>query len=260
MTKEKKSIIGERNCNFYGTEMLVIEDNGWDNIIIEFQDVYKTKVKTTRRLFKDGYVKNPYEKILYDIGYLGEGKYGSKTHKNIYQVWCNMLMRCYEPYTINKQLSYIDCYVCEEWHCFQNFAKWFEENYYECDNERLEIDKDILCKNNKIYSPKTCILAPMRINQLFVKQYRKRGDLPIGVSLINNNGYKYLMGQCSKIDCKGKRINAKKLFPLNKPFQAFFYYKTTKENYIKQIADEYKDLIPQRLYDALYTYEIEIND
>ena len=29
---------------------------------------------------------------------------------------------------------------------------------------------------------------------------------------------------------------------------------------IKQIADEYKDLIPKELYEALYKYEVEIND
>ena len=40
----------------------------------------------------------------------------------------------------------------------------------------------------------------------------------------------------------------------------FFVYKQFKEKYIKQVADEYKDLIPQKLYDALYKYEVEIND
>ena len=49
-------------------------------------------------------------------------------------------------------------------------------------------------------------------------------------------------------------------FPLDKPFQAFTCYKQFKENYIKQVADEYKDLIPKELYEALYKYEIEIND
>lgn len=37
-----------------------------------------------------------------------------------------MLRRCYDPYYINKELTYIDCYVCDEWLCFQNFGKWWE--------------------------------------------------------------------------------------------------------------------------------------
>ena len=49
-------------------------------------------------------------------------------------------------------------------------------------------------------------------------------------------------------------------FPINKPFQAFTCYKAFKEKYIKQVADEYKDIIPQKLYEALYKYEVEIND
>ena len=32
------------------------------------------------------------------------------------------------------------------------------------------------------------------------------------------------------------------------------------ENYIKQVADYYKDKIPQKLYDALYNYEVLITD
>lgn len=52
------------------------------------------------------------------------------------------------------------------------------------------------------------------------------------------------------------------MFPSNKPFQAFTCYKNFKENYIKQVADEYysKGLIPKKLYDAMYKYEVEIND
>ncbi len=36
--------------------------------------------------------------------------------------------------------------------------------------------------------------------------------------------------------------------------------KTVKRAYIKQVADEYKDKIPKKLYDALYAYIVEITD
>ena len=42
--------------------------------------------------------------------------------------------------------------------------------------------------------------------------------------------------------------------------KAFSCYKIFKENYIKQVADEYKDLIPIKLYEAMYRWEVEIND
>ena len=42
--------------------------------------------------------------------------------------------------------------------------------------------------------------------------------------------------------------------------EAFQAYKQYKEKEIKRIADEYKNKIPQKLYDALYAYEVEITD
>lgn len=42
--------------------------------------------------------------------------------------------------------------------------------------------------------------------------------------------------------------------------EAFYSYKNFKERYIKQVANEYKDKIPQKVYDAMYRYEIKITD
>ena len=122
----------------------------------------------------------------------------------------------------------------------------------------MELDKDILYKNNKIYSPKTCIFVPQRINQLFIKQQRKRGTHSIGVSFTSDKTK--LIVQCRINEGYGSKLEHLGRFPLSEPFHAFYTYKIFKENYIKQIADEYKSLIPQKLYDALYRYEVEIND
>ena len=42
--------------------------------------------------------------------------------------------------------------------------------------------------------------------------------------------------------------------------EAFQIYKKEKEKYIKQVADEYKPYIPRELYDAMYKYEVDINN
>ena len=198
--------------------------------------------------------------MFFGVGYIGEGKYSRKTHLKIYKCWQKMLQRCYDPYYINKFPTYIYCIVCEEWHNFQNFASWYEENYYECNDERMELDKDILVKNNKIYSPSTCIFVPQRINYLFTKRQNCRGDYPIGVTY--NKESKRLKVQCNIY--KNGKASKEHLgrYPIDKPFQAFYVYKEFKENYIKQVADEYysKGFIPKKLYDAMYKYEIEIND
>ena len=46
----------------------------------------------------------------------------------------------------------------------------------------------------------------------------------------------------------------------NTPQEAFNVYKNFKEMVIKQVADEYKPYIPQKLYEAMYRYEVEIDD
>ena len=175
-----------------------------------------------------------------------------------------MLRRCYDAYYINRCLTYKDCYVCDEWLNFQNFAKWYEDNYYECNGEEMSLDKDILIKGNKIYSPNTCVFTPQRINVLFTKSDANRGEYPIGVHYkfkkVNEYEYHYLEVKCSIMENGKKKGKVLKTLPLNRPFQAFTIYKQFKENYIKQVADEYKDLIPQKLYEALYKWEVEIND
>lgn len=258
----KKERLGEvrKNKEVLGNyKMKIIEYNKANDIVVEFQDRYKAKVRTRYSHFKNGDVKNPYHPSIFNIGYIGEGKFKSRDEKGNktieYIVWRNMIQRCYDPYTINKHLTYKDCFVCEEWHNFQNFAKWYEENYYECNNERMELDKDILIKGNKVYSPTTCIFVPDRINILFVKNDKNRGEYPIGVHW--RNDVKKFVARCSTSNKDKKRIHLGLYDTVN---EAFYCYKQFKESYIKQVADEYKDLIPKELYDAMYNYEVEIND
>jgi hypothetical protein len=248
---------GETSVNTYGIIMKIVKYNNRDNIVVEFQDEYRAKVHAKYKDFKKGLVKNPYNPIIYDVGFIAQGKYNCKDHEKIYHYWHSMLARCYDEKQLKRHPTYIDCKVCEEWHNFQNFAKWFEENYYEVEGDVMNLDKDILKKSNKIYSPETCILVPQRINKLFVKHGALRGKYPIGVyEYKREDNYRRLAARCKMLD-KNKSLG---YFPLDRPFQAFTCYKNFKENYIKQVANEYKDLIPVKLYDAMYKYEVEIND
>ena len=259
LKEERLGTIKNNKESLGGYKMKIVEYNGKDDITVEFQDEYNAKVHTGYNNFKKGDVKNPYHPSVYRVGYLGQGKYNAYKNKkqtDAYNIWQRMLQRCYDPYTINKYLTYIDCYVCEEWHCFQNFAEWFYKHKYEC-NDRLCLDKDVLIKGNKIYSPKTCVLVPQRINNLFVKSDAIRGEYLIGVHW-DKNANKFI-SQCSTLDKNGKK-KMKYLGLYDNEYEAFLSYKRFKEKYIKQIANEYKDIIPQKLYDAMYRYEVEIND
>lgn len=252
--KQKRERMEEIRYNKYNTPMKIIKYNDARDVIVEFQDEHKFKVNTTYSGFKKSEITNPYDKTVYGFGYVGEGIYNRKNDKIRYEKWSKMIQRCYDPYYLNKRPTYINCYVCNEWLCFQNFAKWYDENEYKCMNEEMHLDKDILIKGNKIYSPETCVLVPKRINSLFTKRKKCRGEYPIGVNYYSK--YNCLVASCQTLN-KREFLG---YFPLNKPFQAFYAYKIFKESYIKQVADEYKDLIPEKLYSALYRYKVEIND
>ena len=239
--------------------MKIIEYRNAKDIDIYFPQYNWTFKHGRYSHFKEGSVICPYEKRFRGIGYLGEGEY--KTRENnketrYYHEWMKILQRCYDSSYQEKYPTYKDCIICEEWMCYQNFAEWYYNNYYTINNEKMEIDKDILCKGNKIYSPQTCIIVPQRINKLFTKSNKLRGDLPIGV-YYNKQNKKY-RSQISKIK-NGKKQRVY-LGLYNTPQEAFESYKKAKENYIKQVADEYKPYIPKELYDAMYNYKVEIID
>lgn len=130
------------------------------------------------------------------------------------------------------------------------------ENYYEVDGERMELDKDILIKHNKIYSADTCIFVPQTINKLFVKCDRSRGESVIGTS--PNKG-KYI-AYCNMINPKTGKSKRSYLGVYETQEKGFEVYKYYKERNIKEVANYYKELIPEKLYDGMYNYEVEIDD
>ena len=50
----------------------------------------------------------------------------------------------------SKYAAYSDCIICDNWQCYQAFRKWYDDNFYNVGTERMQIDKDILYKNNRV--------------------------------------------------------------------------------------------------------------
>ena len=244
--------IGMRKLNNFGSEMVVIRYNNINDITVEFPE-YNYTTKTTWRHFKDGEIRCPYEPRTYGKGYHGEGKYKTKINKKrtkTYNVWRGMLERCYGKAYQEKHPTYRGCEVCDEWLNFQNFAEWYGENYYEVEGQRTDLDKDILVKGNKIYSPETCIFAPQGINVLFIKRTNDRGGYQIGV----------IEDKKAKTNKYETSVNGMYIGRFSTSHEAFLAYKFNKELLIQSIAQEYKDKIPTKLYEALMNYQVEEND
>lgn len=170
------------NC---GKDAMLISYINARNIVVKILDTNEI-VKCGYPTFKKGLIKSRYTPSLYGVGYVGEEKTVNDNKEILisYKHWVSMLKRCYDEKFHIKYKSYKDCSVCEEWHNYSNFKKWFNENYYEIDGEKIALDKDILIKGNKIYSPNTCIFVPERINGLFTKREAERNECPIGVEKV----------------------------------------------------------------------------
>jgi hypothetical protein len=237
--------MGLINNNTYGTPMKIIEIEHYSNVIVEFQDQHKLKVKTTLNNFKKGTVKNPYDITVASVGYLGVGKYKlSENCKNnrVYKEWTNILARCYKEHHRLFFLSYADCYICEEWKCFQNFAEWYDDNYYDIGEGRMHLDKDIICAGNKEYSPDKCIFVPQRINLIFMESKNRKYDLPTGVSY-SSNKQKYCVSYGGVPQGTYETLE-----------EAVKVHSREKRKHVKQVADEYKDRIPKKVYDILVNW------
>ena len=251
--------IGEKCYNKFGSKMIIKEYRKAIDIDVYFLEYDWTAKNKQYNDFKNGNIKCPYEPRVYGKGYLGEGKYkvrenGKYTDK--YEIYNNMLQRCYDPKLHKRNPTYEGCKVENYLLNFQNAAEWIEKNYYEVPGERMCLDKDILYKGNKIYSRDTCIFVPQRINSLFVKRDNDRGDCPIGVYLNSSGSYQ----ACCK-NGYGKQVYLGS-YPTKE--EAFQVYKNYKEKLIKEVIDSYKGKIPEphysRLREAMYNYEVEIDD
>jgi hypothetical protein len=251
---------GEVGYNNFGSEMIIIRYKTNKDIDIYFPEYNWMAKNKQYGDFKKGEIKCPYDRNIYGVGYLGEGEYKCKENgklTKVYNIWNSMLQRCYDEKRHKKQPTYIDCEVDKNWHDFQNFGKWYEENYYEIEGEIMCLDKDILIKHNKLYSPERCVFVPETINKLFTKCDKSRGESVIGTSPTRNGKYQ---AHCCLINLETGKSKQQYLGVYDTQEKGFEVYKYYKEKNIKQVADYYFGRIPTELYDALYRYEVEITD
>lgn len=259
MNKLCKSREGEENVNYQGLKMIIKQYNSSSDVIVVFENGYEKCSRYDH--FKDGQIKNPFAPTVYGVGITGDmpTTIDGKNTKE-YRKWLAVLSRSYSDDFKSKNPTYKDVTCCEEWLYYPNFYKWIhsQENFevFYFNNESLEIDKDILAKGNKIYSPETCCLVPKRVNELFTKRNKSRGDFPIGV--VWSDSHKSFRSQCW--DCTTNKHIMHRGFKT--PEEAFYQYKIDKENVIKKVAiEEYiNNRITQRCYDAMMSYQVEITD
>jgi hypothetical protein len=234
----------------------VIKYEGCNQITVQFEDG-TTKITASKEL-RTGSLKNNFAPYVHGVGFLGEGSYkakakGQKSGSTIeYEVWRGMLRRCYDVRSFIKHPTYVGCTVEQSWHNFQVFAEWYTKQ--KGFQERWHLDKDLLNIGNKVYSVTSCCLIPARVNSLFTGANKgKRGSCPKGVHFCNTK--KMYIAQIHREGAAQDYLGT-----YSTKDQAFAAYKVAKESYVKQIAKEYKEDLPERVYENLVNYVVNADD
>lgn len=234
----------------YNGRCVVINYESFKQVTVKFIDTEYETVTSIQKV-KRGHVNNRLYKSFSGFGYLGVGPYktntglGSSTRTPYYIRWAGMVARCYNPRSEFDEPSYIGTTVCDEWANFQNYAEWYCNHPYR--NDDWQVDKDLLGKGKKLYSPETCCFVPKIINSIFVRQVENKGhNLPVGVYKSKGKTYNMIFRNIERSHTE---------FGFKTVEEAAKVYKTLKEDRIKELANEFKSGLEPRVYEALMSYE-----
>lgn len=137
-------------------------------------------------------------------------KFGLKAHS----IWNGMRERC------RSGKATIDT----EWENFENFYRFFKENYV----EGWHLDKDLLSnKNNKIYSENTCVFIPQSLNSWITCFTRIKHPI---------------FKRCGKFHF----VLGKKTYTFENEIEATKTYYTIKTKELKDLYAKYKDKLSSK--------------
>lgn len=123
------------------------------------------------------------KRILLGVAFNDMDNVRSAELNEFYTTWTSMLNRCYNRKRNYRNKTYEGVTVCNEWLVFSNFKKWMAEQ----DWRGKELDKDLIVKNNKLYSPDTCCFISRELNAFLTTNKGKRNVYPLGVRYRNKN-------------------------------------------------------------------------
>lgn len=238
--------VGQAFIHPISGEYIVLKIENANRVLIEFKNSGYQCWKQAADVIRL-HVEDPYSITVYDTGFKGVGPYSSKNSPLEYIKWQSMMERGHSKGFKNKKSTYLDCCVDPQWHNFQEFAEWcqWQAGFAQTtDGRNWALDKDILYKNNKIYSPETCCFVPSEIN---IEFRTKRGrKLPTGISVFNDKFIAF---------CASEYLGLADTIE-----EAHILYKSAKEFRLRTLASKYKENIEPRVYHTLMNYKVQITD
>ncbi len=216
----------------------VVEYKNNRQVFIKFED--GTIVEVISSNLRTGEFRNRNKPSVYGVGILGYGRTpyqkGNK-HSTEYKLWFGMIDRCYSPRQKLENPTYKGCTVCDEWLNFQQFCKWYDDQP-NARKEGFDLDKDFTVFGNKMYSPDTCTLLPYEIN------YCKMFDDSTGIRQTKSGKFE-------------ARFRGEQLGTFNNFEEAVFAHKIAKTKRLHKLAEKYKSVISDIVYNNILNYNLE---
>lgn len=121
------------------------------------------------------------------------------------------------------------------------FKSWLDQ--YPVDRHCWQLDKDLLFKGNKVYSPDTCLLVPRWLNNFVTENDSDRGEYMIGVCWNKSVG---------KFQSQVNNGTGKPVFLglFTDELSAHLAWKIAKLNLVEEMKSNL-DAIDKRIYPAL---------
>lgn len=187
-------------------------------------------------------------------------EYENKASLQAYIVYNGILERCRDT-ADNDRIG--KCYdKTKMWQGWidnpKAFVRWYLEHYYECGDESMQVDKDLFGNGSDMYHPDFCCILPQGLNVLLAnaKKHYKEGETPDNVLPL---GVRY-SGRTGKYTSEIIFTGAEKSIVLSEwdtADEAFEEYRIMKQADILRVAAQYKESIPDYIYERLLTVEVK---
>lgn len=167
-----------------------------------------------------------------------------------YHLWGHMLGRCFDAKFKQRSPTYEAATCCDDWLSFATFVEWLNKEVgYSGKLDGYQLDKDLIIKGNKTYSPDVCSLVPQAVNSLLTDHGAARGEFPVGVTFDKGRGK---FRAC--LNCFGRH---KHLGYYTTIESASFAYKIDKEAHIKVVALQHKGVLKPAVFESLMNWGIQ---
>lgn len=175
-----------------------------------------------------------------------------------YKDWCSILDRCFCLKTHERQPTYRDCTVGDEWKRLSDFIKWVDSQPNK-DWQNCVPDKDILVQGNKHYSPETVVYVSRQVNSFIVDASAARsreGATLIGtIPRLRLDGYKY------EANCRNPFTNCGEYLGLfNTELEAHLAWKAKKCEHACKLADLQSDERVAKRLREMYSPDKHLTD